>query len=442
MLLERLGFAKMLESALERYKTALDALSSEEDTEQISLEDKVLEVLLARDSVQAVLDERSIPTVGCISLLKEQDDRLKSYRSKICKIKQLESWRKLVNPPQTAWWWFLEPPSIFPWLEKSHPFLDQFDWFWKFITLITFAISLTFILNTLQRVLASGLDATGLVPVAIQTILVLASGSTLTQQGHEILGNILTSFRIPKHYWQELSAVLSILFLMIVVGIHNLYLPQLASSFYQNGLNLYDSDNNSGYIGSAMSAHQQAIAVQPDYAEARYQLGRIYERLQQADKAIQEYQQVIQSDLGDLSLLAELRARNNLGRLYILKAKYLEAWEVLHVGLNLIKEDTQITDDILHEQYSLLKNLGWLRLDEKHYIEAEEFLKGAINLDSIRASAYCLQAQILEGTNREQESLPYWNNCIRYAVNSNPDDALRAAKAKESLKRLLEKKTP
>jgi tetratricopeptide (TPR) repeat protein len=182
-----------------------------------------------------------------------------------------------------------------------------------------------------------------------------------------------------------------------------------------------------------MSSYQQAISLRPDYTEAHYALGLLYERLQQADKAIKEYQQVIQSDFKTLNLLTQLKTRNNLGRLYILNKKYSDAWIALEEGLSLIKELTPIDQDILYEKYNLLKNLGWLRLQEKHYIDADAFLQQAIELNSERASGYCLQAQVLEGTRREKEAVSFWENCIRYTVSSNPDDAMRAATAREKL---------
>jgi tetratricopeptide (TPR) repeat protein len=418
-----------LESALERYELALDFLEKPEAEEETSVAERVLEVLLARHSVQAALEDSKSVLTSTILRLDEQDSRLKACKGKIHRISQLSSWRSLINPPQEAWYWYLEPPALFTWLEKSHPLLDRFDWLWKFLTLVALAISITFILNTLQRVLAGGLDATGIFAVMAQTILVLAGGSTLTQQGREALESVLALVRIPKYYWQELSTGLSILFLGIVICIHSFYLPQLATNFYQNGIKQYAS----GQIGSAMSAYQQAIALRPDYTEAHYALGLLYERLQQADKAIKEYQQVIQSDSETLNLLTQLKTRNSLGRLYILNKKYSDAWIALEEGLSLIKELTQSDQDILYEKYNLLKNLGWLRLQEKHYIDADAFLQQAIELNSERASAYCLQAQVLEGTNREKEAVSFWENCIRYTVSSNPDDAMRAATAREKL---------
>lgn len=418
-----------LEIALNRYEATLNSLDKLGVSDQGNLEEQVLKVLLARQSVQIELEDTKRIPATILMRLKSQDSRLKQHRTKVYQARELANWREMISPPHTAWWWHLEPPALFPWLEKPHPVLDKLDWLWKFITLLALAISITFILNTLQRVMSGGLDGTGFWAVSVQTILVLVSGSTLTQQGRETLENVLKSFRIPKHYWQELSSIISIVFLAIVISIHNVYLPYLATNLYRNGVKQYESGN----IGSAILAYQQAIALRPDYTEVHYGLGILYERLQQSDKAIQEYQQAIQGNLEGLTLLTQLRVRNNLGRLYILDGEYRNAWIVLEEGLSLIYEDTYNDQDVLYEEYNLLKNLGWLRLGEGHYIDAESFLQKAIELNSYRASAYCLQAQIMESTNREEESIIYWENCIRYAVGSNPDDAMRAATAREKI---------
>lgn len=283
-----------LETALSRYEAALNSLDKTEVPDQNCLEEQVLKVLLARQLVQAELESSKRISATILIRLKTQDSRLKKHSLKVHQARELTDWQEIINPPSTAWWWHLDPPALFPWLEKSHPLLEKLDWLWTFLTLIALAISITFILNTLQRIASGGIDGAGFWAVSVQTILVLASGSTLTQQGRATLESILASFRIPKHYWQELSTVISAIFLAIVISIHNLYLPHLATNLYLNGERQYLSGN----IGSSMLSYQQAIALNPDYVEAHYGLGRLYEKLQKTGEAIQEYQQVIQGDPG------------------------------------------------------------------------------------------------------------------------------------------------
>lgn len=57
-----------------------------------------------------------------------------------------------------------------------------------------------------------------------------------------------------------------------------------------------------------MQFYKKAIALQPDVAEAHYNLGVLHEDLQQLDAAIEQYQIVVQSDLTRLNLLTRLPA--------------------------------------------------------------------------------------------------------------------------------------
>jgi hypothetical protein len=52
------------------------------------------------------------------------------------------SWHSLMNPPQEAWWWYLDPPALFSWLEKPSPVLDKLDGLWKLVTIVTLATSI------------------------------------------------------------------------------------------------------------------------------------------------------------------------------------------------------------------------------------------------------------------------------------------------------------
>jgi tetratricopeptide (TPR) repeat protein len=418
-----------LETTLERYELGLDSVEKPNVREEI--EKNLLEVLLARDSVQIALkDSKSISALLFLKI-EEQDARLRNHRTTIHRIVRDSNWFSLMNPPQEAWWWYLEPPTLFPCLEKPHSILDKLDWFWKLVTIVTLAISVTFILNTLKRILDGGSAITGIFPVIIQTTLALAGGSALTNEGREVLESILKLVRIPKFYWRLLGTCLSALFLCVVFSIHSFYLPYLASELYKDG----SQQAKSGKLGSAMSSYQQAIALRPDYVEAHLGMGELFERLQQSEKAIKEYQQVIQGNINPLNHSTYLSTVNRLGRLYILNKKYYDAWIVLEEGFSSLKKPNQTNGDkvYLDERYKLFKNLGWLRLKEKNYIDASAFLIQAIELDKKRSPAYCLYAIILEETNRNKQVTSYLDNCVRYAVASDPDDAMGSAMAREKL---------
>ncbi|GAB4370078.1 MAG: hypothetical protein Kow00121_10500 [Elainellaceae cyanobacterium] len=433
--------APSLDAALDRYDKALTQLEPSELADSPPVSEQILEALLARDAVQVALDEAKTVFSEALLRLNHLDDRLKPQLEAHFKLWQqprlskqdirhrrelyqtIANWRDLKHPPNTAWWWHFDPPALTPWLERRCTWSDRFDWLWTFLTLFFLTIAVTFILNTLNRVLAGGIDAQGLFAVVLQTALTLAGGvAALTQQGRHTLETFLTRWRIPRHHWQELSAGVTLLLMLIVIGIHNQYLPRLAADLHQDGIAHYQA----GRLDSALANYQQAIALRPDYAEAHYNLGILYEDLQKPDQAIAQYELVVQSeppaDPASQQRLIFLRAHNNLGRLYLLKEEPQAAWVPLERGKSLVDADVvQISPDFRYESYNLLKNLGWARLQQKSYVDAANYLQQAIELDSDRAPAYCLQAQVLAA--QEQDAQAAWERCLQYASLSNPDEA-------------------
>ena len=170
----------------------------------------------------------------------------------------------------------------------------------------------------------------------------------------------------------------------------------------------------------AQSKFERAIGLNPDDAEAHYNLGRLYEKLQDLDQAKAQYRLALR---GGLDV-----AYNALARLSIQNKKYPEAVSLLLKGLEIVpKEDDQV-------RYALLKNLGWARLKQQRYAEAESNLREAIRLDQKRASAHCLLAQVLEERKGAPKSaLKEWEICLRYANPRYPEEDIWIGMAQERI---------
>lgn len=132
---------------------------------------------------------------------------------------------------------------------------------------------------------------------------------------------------------------------------------------------------------------------------AQYNLGYIYEQLQDFEQAYQAYHQAILGGFG--------AAYNNLGRLLILQKKYLQAVNLLLQGL----EKAQCEQD----RYAIWKNLGWIRLEQKRYLEAETYLLQAMEIDKKQGAIQYLLAQTWEGLGKRQQAALAYENCLRYA---------------------------
>ena len=165
-----------------------------------------------------------------------------------------------------------------------------------------------------------------------------------------------------------------------------------------------------------------AIALDPGNIAARYNLALLYENLDRSELAREKYRQ----------LLEEVPAAyNNLARLYIHEQKYAEATALLLRGLQ------QGGNDLPSRvKYNFHKNLGWAYFEQDRYREAERELGIAIAIldrlspeewknTSQKASAYCLQAQVLERKEDGeslQKSLNMWENCCQLGSRRNADE--------------------
>jgi hypothetical protein len=100
--------------------------------------------------------------------------------------------------------------------------------------------------------------------------------------------------------------------------------------------------------------------------------------------------------------------------------KYAQAAALLVQGIEKvgIEGDAQV-------RYSLFKNLGWVRLEQKRYEEAEGWLKGAIGVagKEVRSSgAHCLLAQVLEGQKSGKEAIGEWKLCQKMGSVTDSDE--------------------
>ncbi len=409
-----------LSDAFSHYQQALQQLQKPEAEVYQSKQQRAINVLLARDEVQAVLNNESTVPGHLLLKIAVCDRILKQQKNLITQHSDVSNWRNIVNPPKSYWWWHLDPPALFSWLEKEYGWLNDFDWLWIFITLFALTLSSTVIIETLNRVVGEGLNTSGIFPIAVQVLLTFAGGvAALTKIGRSTLESFMARWRIPRHYWQELSMMLSVVVLVFVFGIYSEYLPHIALIRQQQGIIAHEV----GKFDSALIAYKQAISLRPDFTSAHYYLGTLYEDLQKEDEAIAEYQIVVESNSDSLDKLIWLRALNNLGRLYLLQGNDRAAWIPLRRGLSNVDADLiQADSELQYEYYNLLKNMAWVRLNQKRYLEADSLLREAIKLDEERAPAHCLKAQVFDAQEQFDMELKAWKKCVQYASHNNSDE--------------------
>ncbi|MGK7872655.1 MAG: tetratricopeptide repeat protein [Xenococcaceae cyanobacterium] len=286
---------------------------------------------------------------------------------------------------------------------------------------------MSLIADAVPRFLSGGLDTFSAIAVFIPSLLALLTSGALTPVGREARNYLFQ--KLAKPIWSLLSMALAFSLALSLIVIHQFFFDDLAVYFHQQGLHFYQI----GQWEQALANYQKAIALHPSYAQAHYDLGILYEDLQQFDQARKEYQLAVQQDVS-ATLLTRLKAYNNWGRLLLLKKEYAKAITPLLEGKNALNEEQVKTDgDFQKIKYALLKNLGWAQLELKNYSEAKSLLQEAIALEKERAPAYCLLAQVLEKQVQKSEALNKWEKCIAYADKGLSDEYLWLSIAREKL---------
>jgi tetratricopeptide (TPR) repeat protein len=239
----------------------------------------------------------------------------------------------------------------------------------------------------------------------------LQASSELTKAGQEGFDKLLEKLSIPKQYREEAKLASALLLSGILISIW-FCLPLISNFYNRNGLKNYNERN----LGEAEQDYLKAISLNADNMEAHYNLGNLYEEWQDLEKAKKEYQLAVAGNFPD--------AYNNLARLYIQEKKYPQTATLLSKGLLLAKEQNSLPE----VRYSLFKNLGWVRLEQGRYEEAQQALQTALgianNLEAAKlkpSAAHCLLAQVLD-KQKQPTALEQWQKCCQLGSRLNPDE--------------------
>ena len=423
-----------LDRLLERYDADLNNLGKAIDkfsalqTNQLLLE-KILAVLITRDALQKELEKAPVSPENLLKisqldcLLREKIQKLPqdiTWEVRCYILTKLEDIRAVNHPAQQSWWWFLNIP-IHGW-ERLNLARDTLTFIWLASIFSLFA-------DIASRFLSggAGLGMFGSFTVIFQSILALASGGALSQTGQKAVEGTLKQWRVPKYWWQEAKFGAAGLLLLFFIGFR-LYLPQIAVKYNNFGF----QDYQKGQLDSAESKYKRAIELNPNYTQVHYNLGILYEDLQDLKQAQTQYSLAIQSGFPP--------ANNNLARLYILSKKVPVAVNLLFKGIYQLENEPKFQKIKGKEliQYSLWKNLGWARLKQERYQEAKDALETAITIENIpkQASAYCLLSQVLEKLDSNQKAFQEaLVDCLQYPINPhNPEEDEWVYQAQQKLK--------
>jgi tetratricopeptide (TPR) repeat protein len=308
--------ASRLDRAVDRYEKAIAAIEMAGKDLSVEL---VLDVLTARNAVQAALEDKSQPNPGrLIRAVKELDARLKTQTNYINQVTKLAEWQAILNPPQKEWWWLLDPITPKPWR-------DRFDWLWRFCSLILLTASLAFVADISTRVLSGGPDLAGVFGVIVPTVLTLLAGQgALTQNGREGIEYVLTSFKVDKSLWDECICLAAGLLLGSLI-LCWFSMPSIADHYIKRGHEAYEA----GQLTVAEKNYHRAIKLNPENTEAYYTLGGLYQELADYNKAIENYKIAWKGN--------KIEAADELASLYFKQHEYQQADEWLNIVLEPLK---------------------------------------------------------------------------------------------------------
>ena len=407
-------------SALEQYANALKVLKDElaalkteksKPRPQPWLADEIcLDVFIARDKIQEYLAAKESSIQKCLPELSQLDKQLREQIFTIAQTFPLAEWRRILDPPPSAWWWQGEAPEVTdPW--------NRLDWLCEVLTIPVLTVNFALVVSISSRFLAWGPDALGAFAVIGQSVVaMLSAGAPLTRAGQKIIEQRLRIWRLPKSLWHQVKLMMAVMALFSLLGLQA-SLPNIAKFYVQRGI----AARRKLQTNSALAEYKRAIALDPTNLEAHYRSSVIYEDLQDFTKANSEYRIAM---LGGC-----VEAINNLGRLYIVeKGDAATAASLLARAHTMVQNRadasgcTQADVDLL--KYSVSKNLGWAKFIQARYTEARGYLEEAIFLDPERAAPYCLLAQVIESSANEADAnteeihpdaLLAWESCLDYA---------------------------
>lgn len=412
------------QALLTRYRSALDALLDVKTAvKQPPTVSQLLEALLARDAIRLALPAHR-PHASQLLSLQALDDSLAAFQSEIANSRELTTWRQRLSIDPAADWWPLPAAPQRSWWAKQ-------DWLWNMGSIVFLTASASLILSTASRFWGGGIASAGTLAVVTQSVLALVTAKgALTESGRSAWEGLLKKLGINKGHWQEWSCAASFLVLLIVGSIHTA-LPSMAHWYNDWGRTHYEARQ----LGSALNDYQTALSLRPDFPEAHFNLGLLYEDLQQTSEAQAAYQFVVTSDPEDVALDIWLSAHNNLARLQLLEGELQAAAPLLIRALNRVDSDLAATDfDVADANYALLKNLSWVRLKQESYRAAQTRAEEALAFEQTvlvnfpeeagvnRAAAYCLQAQILDAQAQLQAASAAWQECLQRANRGNVDE--------------------
>lgn len=403
-------------AALVAYRKALAPLLQ---SQELGPQD-ALKILTARDDLKQSLSRSSVLSPYLLTEIQTLDSQLQKNAADLVKTLDLKAYRHSVPKATEQWWWYLDG-TVKP--SETHPS----DWAFKGATTLAWAISIGLLVTISGRFLLGGAGVAGLSAIAFSNLLTLIKAkSDLTDAGNEGAKRLFDGFKLTKPQRLRVRFGSTVL---LASGLFAFWLalPSISREYNRRGQALQEE----GKLGSAEPNYNRAISIDPDNLDAHYNLGTLYEDIQELEKAETQYLVAARGDFPE--------AYNNLARLYLQAPdnSVNKSLALLSQGFKLVEEQESFPET----EFSLYKNLGWALLQQEEYPLAVSALDEAISiyeqLPTVEqeyvinpGSAYCLIAQAREEI-AKTDVLPAWQRCCQLGDRGTPEENAWLTMARE-----------
>lgn len=362
--------------SISNYHDALESLPGADSS-------RVLDVLIARDTVNKVLQNGAVATSTDVARLAGIDQKLKDSAVTINALagaKTLSGWRQSVHPLNGPWWWFLD--------ERAAATESHVNPLWTIPAMLFFALSLSVIAETLTTLRSGGINGLTVFGTLLQTILALVAGSAFLGAGREWLEKLFSQIGIASRFRGASRALLALAVLILTLVI-KIALPDLVARYRSDK---GDEALANKQVYQAVQNYEQAVALKPGFVKAHFNLALAYDKANDYSKAIDAYERSIKFEPDNHI------AYNNLARLYILHKKdYKSA-----LGrLDYLRSNLQNLPSNL--PHYVFKNRGWANLELGYHRQAAEDLEWALSKRNGPAAHYLL-GRVYDAQNRKDEA--------------------------------------
>jgi Tfp pilus assembly protein PilF len=392
--------SSFLDAALSDYESVLSSWQNSETRDC----GQAVNLLTTRDKVQKALATENQVTANLLERLVALDNQLQENAALISQTLDLATYRNSLSVTTQEWWWNLDST-----VESDSS--DKFAWLWKGTRFSLWTMNLGLLGTLATRFFSGASGLTEVLTIALPSLLVLLQANNeLTSSGREGVNRLFNRLKIPPHLYEQAKFIPTASLFGFLLMIWFLQ-PQFSQEINREGRRAEEK----GQLTNAEQNYLKAIALNSNNLDATYNLGNLYEELQNFDNARKYYIITAKGGVPD--------AYNNLARLYILENKYSEAILLLKDSLALMEQKEQpeanVSNDLNVVKYSILKNLGWAKFKQANYQEAQGFLETAIGIATVPeiqsyilnpGAANCLLAQVLEAQ-KSSGAVEQWRQC-------------------------------